>query len=208
MEIEELRQRMQQAQRAERSVDICLRGDLQAEWESLERELRDLSQRGRESLADDGGRSIVDRMHAIEDEMRDSTVTLRFRALPRREWFKMLTEHPPRDGNQFDKALGLNQESFFEAAVPMSLVEPELDKSDLSELLDMLSGAQYQAITNAIWEINASEVSVPFSPTASRMTASSDATSRRPSGQGSRSAAGTAGSRKKSRSTSTTRKAS
>lgn len=208
MNIEELRQRMQQAQRAEKTVDVCLRGDLSAEWERLDRELRELTQRGRASLDDDGGQDLADRMHDIEEEMRESTVTLRLRALPRRTWFRMLAEHPPRDGNPFDKALGLNQESFFDAAIPQSVVDPELTPEDLFELLDLLSGAQYQAITNAIWEINASEVSVPFSPTASRMMSHSDETLRRPSEPESPSDAGTAGSRKRSRSTSTTRKAS
>lgn len=194
---------MQQAQRAEKSVEVCLRGDLQAEWERLDKQLRDLHKQPRESLADDGGAAIVEQMNAIAAEMRGAMVTLRFRALPRREWFKLLTEHPPRDDNKFDKALGLNQDSFFDDVVPKSLIDPQMAKDELAEFLDLLSGAQYQAITNAVWEINASEVSVPFSPIASRMTADSAETSRQPSKPASRSGGGTGGSRRKSPSTST-----
>ncbi|MBB3666396.1 MULTISPECIES: hypothetical protein [Prauserella salsuginis group] len=207
MDIEEVRQRMRQAQRAETSVPICLRGDLVAEWEDLNRQLQERQKQPRDSLDDDGGMHLAERMQALSDEMRDATVTLRFRAMPRRDWFAKLAKHPPRDGNQFDKALGLNQDAFFEDVIPRCLVEPELDAAELAELLDVLSGAQYQAITNAVWGINGSEVSVPFSPIASRMTASSDATSRQQPEQASPSAGGTGGNRKKSRSTSTTKKA-
>lgn len=207
MDIQELKTKMQQAQRAEKTVDICLRGDLQAEWDALNDTRTQLKRSGPDSLGDGRVAEIENQMDAIADQMRESTIQLRFRALPRKDWFGLLEKHPPREGNSQDRALGLNQDSFFDDLIPRSLVDPELDKDTLSELLDLISGADYQNITLAVFSINQHEVSVPFSLSGSRATSSSGATSKPQPKRASRSGGGTAGSRKSTRSTSTTKKA-
>jgi hypothetical protein len=67
----------------ERTVPICLRGDLVAEHEELERQLEEANRRASDSLAGNGAGELADRIEALQEEMRAATVTFRVRALPK-----------------------------------------------------------------------------------------------------------------------------
>ena len=84
-----------------------------------------------------------------------------------------MAEHPPREDNQTDRALGLNQDTFFDAAIRACAVEPALDKADWDALDEVLSDAQWNTLANAAWAVNARDVDVPFSQRASRILARS-----------------------------------
>lgn len=160
----------------ERTVPICLRGNLVAQVEALDRELAELDRPGRivaDSLAGDGRRPIAERIEALREEMRASTVNFLLRALPRRRWNALLAEHPPREGDDGDKAMGVNSETLFEALIAESVVSPELTPEEWTLLLDSLSSAQYDSLATAAWALNRRGVDVPFSPAASRILASS-----------------------------------
>lgn len=160
----------------ERTVSLCLRGDLVAELERLDRELAELDRPGRvvtDSLAGDGRRGLAERIEALREEMRASTVSFVLRALPRRRWSALLAEHPPRDGDEGDKAMGINSESLFAALIGESIVSPTLSADELDTLLDAISSAQYDELANAAWSLNRRSVDIPFSPTASRILRSS-----------------------------------
>lgn len=196
---------LDQAAQPEQSLTLCLRGDLRAEWEALERQFGEVRKRPRESLADDGGASIAAEMKQLEEQMRSSIVAIRLRALPRREWKKLIEAHPPKTDT--DKKIGLDQASFYDALIAKCLISPELSSEQLTKMLDVITSGQYDELAEAAWALNRRDVQVPFSPTASRITQNSDETSRRRSDSASASAGSKAGNRRKSPSTSTTKKA-
>jgi hypothetical protein len=162
----------------EKTVDICLRGDLVAEHEAAERELEQA-----EKLADvlnslDGGGNIgdlVDRIEALEAEMREHTYTFRMRALPKPQWRALLAAHPPRKGEdgeplEQDKYVGVNQETFWDALIRACVVDPEMDEGDWQQLLgEKLNDSQYTDLTGAAWGVNRNDVDIPFSRAASRL---------------------------------------
>lgn len=161
----------------ESTVPLCLRGDLQAEWETLERKLAEAKQRGDRRLTGSAEETKLARqLRDLEAQMQDSTITLRLRALPRREFMKLVEKHPPRKDNQADRMVGIDQSSFYDALIGACIVEPELDEERLTRLLDALTDAQFNKLATTAWELNRSDVSVPFSRTASRITTSSDET--------------------------------
>ncbi len=161
----------------ESTVPLCLRGDLQAEWETLERALAEVKQRGDRRLAGSPEEAKLARqLRDLEAQMQDSTITLRLRALPRREFMKLVEKHPPRKDNSADRMVGIDQSSFYDALIGACIVEPELDEERLGKLLDALTDAQFNKLATTAWELNRSDVSVPFSRTASRITTSSDET--------------------------------
>lgn len=203
----DLKDLIQQAQRPETTVPLCLRGDLVAEWERRERELRDRRNAPNRTLAGNDVTELAKEVAALEDQMRESTVEFRLRAVHRREWMQLLADHPPREGNQFDKGLGLNSETFYDALVTKCLVEPELSAEELAAVLDVLTAAQFDRLTASAWALNSGDVSVPFSQTASLIITTSEETSRRPSDSGSPTSGSAGGSRKKSSRTSTTKQA-
>lgn len=159
----------------ETTVQVCLAADLVAEFEQLERDLADARRETGASLA--GGskaREIAERIEAIRQEMTESTVDFRLRAMTRVGWREFVAKHPPRkvDGkvHEDDRYLGVNADTFFPALVQASVVSPQLDAEDWRLLLDeKLTDRQFDELSSAAWALNRKEVDVPFSPAASRI---------------------------------------
>jgi hypothetical protein len=160
----------------ERTVLICLRGDLVAEHEELERQLADLNRRPSDSLAGNGATEVAERIEALQEQMAASTVTFRLRAMPKPKWRALLAEHPPRrddDGNPNpeDAQIGVNLETFWDAIARACIVEPEID----DETWEILAGPegkltdnQVGRLADAAWSVNRGDVDVPFSRAASQ----------------------------------------
>ncbi|HEX6686693.1 MAG TPA: hypothetical protein VF062_28225 [Candidatus Limnocylindrales bacterium] len=211
--------------RPERTVHLCLRGHLQAQWDVLQAHWAAAPGDDEQALMVERARKrrIAEEMAAVEAEMRAGTVPFRLRALPRRRtpgmpadqvvWHELIEKHPPRrddkgKANLEDLRAGFNVEStpFWDTLVRASVVEPELTPTQWDQLDSKLTDGQYgQLITTAL-HLNRDGVDVPFSRAAS-MTRTSDTESRRQSDSASPSAASKVGSRGRSRSTSTTSKA-
>ncbi|HET8717402.1 MAG TPA: hypothetical protein VFM50_06590, partial [Nocardioidaceae bacterium] len=162
-----------EAKLPERTVAICLRGDLVAQHEQAERDLETAQKAQTDSLAGSGAGAIVERIEALEAQMRDSTYPFLLRALPRHEFRTLMTGHPPRktdDGGVVQEdALGVNRETFFPAMIRASVVDPELSDDEWTDLLDArLTDHQFQELAWTAWALNANEIDIPFSLAASR----------------------------------------
>lgn len=161
----------------ERSVELCLRGDLVAQLQDLSRQLveveRDEKATGSASL--DGGQlvELANQIRVLREEMQDDTIVLRLHALPRRKWTALVAAHPPREDNQADQVTGMNVDEFAEDLIRQCVVDPALDDEDWARLEEVLSDGQWQALTNAAFAVNTRDVDVPFSARASRILASS-----------------------------------
>lgn len=172
-----IKEKLKAAKRPETTVQVCLRGDLQAEFEQAERELADAERKPADSLAGTGSRAIAERIEALREQMREHTVEFRFRAKSRHEWRVLIDAHPPRrdDDGAFleeDRYIGVNTATFFEVCIRECLAEPVLDDDDWATLDANLSDRQYDSLFNAAWNINRGEVGVPFSRAASRILSS------------------------------------
>jgi hypothetical protein len=155
----------------ERTVPICLRGDLVAEHEELDRQLEEANRRDSDSLAGSGAGDLVDQIEALQEEMRAATVTFRLRALPKPRWRALLAEHPPRRDaddkpDPEDAAIGVNQETFWDAIARACLIEPEVDDETWALMAGpdgKLTDRQIGQLADAAWAVNRGDVSVPFS---------------------------------------------
>ncbi|MFG3710127.1 hypothetical protein [Micromonospora sp. NPDC047730] len=164
----------------ETTVSVCLAADLVAQFEQRERELVNARRAAGSSLAGSSkARELAEQIEALRQEMAESTVDFRLRAMPRPEWRAFVAAHPPRkvEGGKVhedDAHLGVNAETFFDALVQKSTVSPELDAEDWRLLLDeKLTDRQFDELSNAAWALNRREVDVPFSHAASRILRSS-----------------------------------
>jgi hypothetical protein len=158
------------AKRAERTVEVCLRGDLAARHQELERQLELAQKKPDTGKEGNGVGALIEEIEAVETEMREHSYTFRFQALPRFEFRALMKSHPPREDTEAgglireDAALGVNQETFFPAIIRAAVYDPELDDAEWGDLLDdKLTDYQYQELAWAAWNLNNSEVSVPFS---------------------------------------------
>jgi hypothetical protein len=151
----------------ETTVPLCLAGDLQGEYEALERQLTDAASMVGDSLAGNPRVPIAQRMEAIRAEMADQLVHFRFRAISPTQWSDLLAEHPGRDGQLF------NPDTLAPAAVAACAVEPAMTVEQYGRLAERLTYGQQEALVNAVWDLNTQAVSkVPFSLLASATAAS------------------------------------
>ena len=163
---------MAEARLPERTVQICLRGDLVADHEAAERELERAEKAAITSLAGNGTAEIADRIQALEEQMREHTYAFRLRAMPKPKFRAIVAAHPSRrddEGRVIDAdRLGVNSETFFDALILTCLVDPELTAEEFGELADVLTENQYDHLSTAAWNLNKDEVDIPFSLAASR----------------------------------------
>lgn len=157
----------------ESTVPVCLRGDLAADHEAAERELEQAQKAATDSLAGSGVGALVDRIEALEAEMRAHTYPFRLRALPRPLWRALVAQHPPRRGEDNEildaDRSGVNTETFYDAIIRACLVDPELTGEQWEQLNGSLTDRQYDELADAAWGLNRREVDIPFSLAASRM---------------------------------------
>jgi hypothetical protein len=170
----------EQARLPEETVPICLRGDLVAQFEKLERDLDKAQRKSANSLAGAGTRQLAQEIEALREEMEASTVVFHMRGMPDKRWQALTAQHPPRrtedgDVHDRDKLLGVNSETFFPALVKASTFEPELDAEDWAVLLGegeeegKLTHRQKDQLHTAAWRLNRRDVDIPFSYAASKI---------------------------------------
>lgn len=174
----------------ERTVDICLRGDLAAAHKAAEKALIEAQAKVSDSKEGAGVGALIAEVERIQEEMSEATYPFVIRALPRVRFRALMKAHPPREADgksdENDEQIGFNRESFFEALVKCTTVDPEmgvdveayfkallagqqptLPDGDWPELFDKIVDSQYGDLTDAAWFVNRDEVSVPKSLAAS-----------------------------------------
>lgn len=187
------KEKLKAARLPERSISVCLRGDLTADFEAAERDLKAAQESSVDSKEGVGVGSIIERIDALREEMREHTEEFRLRAMPQPAFRALVGAHPPRRDDEGtldagDVQLGFNRDTFFEALLRMSVISPdlgvdvaglikefavsrffpvEIPDGDWPELLAVLTDRQYNDLTDAAWFVNRTEVSVPFSSAAS-----------------------------------------
>jgi hypothetical protein len=148
----------------ERVVDLCLRGDLVAEHDVLERQIRDANTVVGERALGDGGtpRALAVRVQELERQMRAASRPFRFRALPRSKWDALRK----RFESESDRT-GYDMEALAGPLVAASCVSPAMTEEKLDELREVISHGQFQELFGAAWDVNTGAVDVPFSLIAS-----------------------------------------
>ena len=162
-----------EARRPERIAPICLRGDLQADWEQATRDLSKIVDADGVPLPDpDGaigdttnaGRAVelTARIADLEQQMRGAMRHVRFRGLPSDEWPVFVKEHAKPnaedEGVEFDIQL-----------VAATAVEPTLSVDQVRQLRKVINNSQWRALADTAYSACAhGGVDVPKSLSASR----------------------------------------
>jgi hypothetical protein len=158
----------------EKTVPVCLRGDLAAEFEELDRQLTEAQRKQSDSLDGSGVGALLDRMEALQAEMREHTYLFRLRAMPKPKFRALIAAHPPRRGDDGelvdgDRLMGVDTETFWDALIRACLIDPVLDDEKWRRTEAALTDKQYEQLSDAAWGLNRGEVDIPFSLAASRI---------------------------------------
>lgn len=152
----------------EKTVPVCLDAKLVDAYEQLEEELADEASRTSDSLAGGRAAELRQQLAALKEQMQESTVGFRFRALPSPRYKSLRRAHPPRkneDGSPVDRdaILRVNEDTFFIPLMRACLVEPALDDETFRILVEeRLSDGQLERLTTDVWRLNSSRVDLPF----------------------------------------------
>lgn len=165
-----------------RTVPICLRGDLVAEIEQLDRELVAAEKQPTTGMEDGARlRELAERIEALRSEMaaEGNNHTFVIQALPGPEYRKLKAAHPPRtddDGRVItqDALLGANVDTLAEPLLRACCVDPVLDDATWRAVEPALSDQQYDQLVEVAIVVNRGVVAIPFSRAASRVMRSSE----------------------------------
>jgi hypothetical protein len=125
----------------------------------------------------------------------------------------LLVQHQPRSDNAVDKMLGYNPETYYRAVIREccyelvsgdETAEPPDDDVWWSSLFDNLNAKQFDKLFSAAWLLDGADA-VPSSALDSSTSQPADESSKQPEPGESPRSGSTAGSRRKSRPTSTTK---
>ncbi len=149
------------AQRPELPVDVYLGPpDLPGERLGLDREKRTAKNQAA--------------LDEVARQMRATTLTTRVRALPHREWADLVVAHPPRDGVDDDRRKGVNNATFWAAAVPACL--PDLTRDQYEKLDAVVSEGEWGKLCAVVEAVNTGAVIVPKLPDGSPTSPDSEPT--------------------------------
>lgn len=175
------------AKRPQKTVNLCLRGDLQADHERLEAELERLITAPASDRLNDPTvaqrRQVAEQIQALAAQMADDTVTVTVRGMPGNRWDTFRGQHPARPGVKEDEPLGVNLRTFIPALLRTATIDPELDDDDWDQFLgnddkgvdSILTSRQIGDWYLAALLVNRGEVDVPFSLIASAVLQPSSA---------------------------------
>ena len=117
--------------------------------------------------------AIAEEHDALVAEAEEQALHVRLQALGRRAWKALIAEHPPRTDHKGDAVVGVNEDTFKDALVPASVVEPELSADDL----DALSDADFDRLYYMAFSLNRGNPAAPKASLVSRMTQQNSETS-------------------------------
>jgi hypothetical protein len=159
----------------ERTVRLCLRGDLTGALEQAERELAQALATPQTGLSDDRGiPELRDRVEDLTAQVQAKSREFKLRGINARVWSDLIVKNPPREDVAGDRFLGYNPDSLFDELVELCLVTPELTGEQVRQLAEHLSAGQWDILTDAALTVSRRKVDIPFSPTASAATSPSD----------------------------------
>ncbi|MBB4985037.1 hypothetical protein [Streptomyces nymphaeiformis] len=155
---------LKKAKRRQKSVHLCLAGDLVAELEELERQLSEAGDAwSPDSLAATDPRvALAKKVAAARDKVRKSYTEFRFQSLGDKGWSDLLAEHPGKEqGHAWDP------DTFPKALIAASAVDPEMLPEQVSELFEILNEGQREQLFQCAFDVNREAPGIPFSLSAS-----------------------------------------
>lgn len=156
--------------RPEDVEEVCLRGDLVAEYERLERQLRTASKTAVSLGEPSPARVIAGQMEALRAQMVEFTEPFWFRALPPRGWSDLSAQEPDSVTDETTpeqkKVLRDAWHAWACEIIAASCYEPQMTVEQATALADSLSNGQLVRLFNKAYMVNAGRTSVPFSDAA------------------------------------------
>lgn len=143
-----------------RDVTVMLDGEKAIERDALVEAITNAKDAPDLRLGEDPAAEARKKLDALEEEMRDSLVTIRVRALQTDKWNAICAANPPREGVVLDKPKGYNIIEVTKAAVEAGghmiedgKTEP-IEADEWPEFWESLSGGDFDRFWFAVYGLN------------------------------------------------------
>ncbi|MEV8046380.1 hypothetical protein AB0P02_21405 [Streptomyces griseoluteus] len=159
---------LKEATPRERTVRVCMRGDLAGEAERLSEELSRVAEDWEPSDLTEAhpGRELAAKLKAVRAEARESEVPFTLRYIGDKAYSDLLAKHPGEEEGQL-----FHPTTFPRALVVASCVDPVMDSEQAAKLFEVLNQGEIQKLVTAAWDVHTSSDLVPFSLAASALLA-------------------------------------
>lgn len=152
----------------ERTVSVCIRGDLASEVERLTDELGRVSQDWQpESIADEHpGRRIAAELHQAQAAAEAAEQPFVLRYIGDRAYNDLLAAHPSDNANEL-----FDDRTFPKALIAAACVDPKMTPEQAGELFEVINQGEQKRLFDAAWEVHNGAGASPFSLAASALLA-------------------------------------
>lgn len=155
-----LKDKLKLAKFNHKDLTFCLDGTMNARRDTFMQEvaleqakIEAGKQGGDARLGQSNLKIIKDKIEALEEKMREKSITIRFTAVNNGVWQKMIIQNPPRKGNDTDRALGYNTESFFFTAAKLTglyVEDPGTEENEFEDaVLEEIEPGEWAEIQEA-----------------------------------------------------------
>jgi hypothetical protein len=152
----------------EKTVLVCIRGDLAGEAERLQDELSRVSTDWEPADLTDvhPGRELAEKLKALREQIREAEEPFKLRYIGDKAYSDLMAAHPSKDDNE-----AFDSESFPRALVAASCIEPVMSEEQVAELFEVINEGEIKKLFDAAWDVHNSSDMVPFSLLASGLLA-------------------------------------
>lgn len=157
-----------QAKPRERTVKVCIRGDLAGKVEALSEELSTVSEDWEPSDITDEhpGRRIAAALKKAREEARAAEEPFTLRYIGDKAYSDLIAAHPADNDNEL-----FNTETFPRALIAASCIDPIMTHEQVTELFEVINEGEIKKLFDAAWDVHHSADTIPFSLAASALLA-------------------------------------
>lgn len=152
----------------ERTVMVCIRGDLAGEADRLQDELARVSSDWEpQDLTDvHPGRELAEKLRDIREQIKDAEEAFKVRYIGDKAYSDLMAAHPAKDDGQ-----AFDSETFPRALIAASCVDPVMTDEQVTQLFEVINEGEIKKLFDAAWDVHNSSELVPFSLLASALLA-------------------------------------
>lgn len=157
-----------QATPRERTVKVCIAGELAGQVEALEAELAQVSEDWQPSDLSEAhpGRKISEEIAQLREKMRAAEVPFLLRYIGDEAYSDLLAAHPSANPQE-----AFDSQTFPRALIAASCVDPVMTEKQVIDLFKVINQGQIKDLFDAAWDVHNSSSVVPFSLAASALLA-------------------------------------
>jgi len=153
----------------EKTVMVCIRGDLAGEAERLQDELSRVSEDWEPTDLSEvhPGRAIAEQLKTVHAQVREAEEPFVLRYIGDKAYSDLIAAHPSKDERE-----AFDSEAFPRALVAASCVQPVMSEEQVTALFEVINEGEIKKLFDAAWDVHNSSDVVPFSLAASALLAS------------------------------------